>query len=143
MALNNFSAAFQRMMSEPAAHQFYVAEYNRIMVQLFLIYAQIANREPARLANTTVSTEFTRYLESAIQRLQKQPSGTLPALSDDDLGQAMNLPLLEIAAAAETVKNSLLAIDKQAANGTRAKPQAASRPGAAQSMPHKHNTCHH
>ncbi|HLS16588.1 MAG TPA: FUSC family membrane protein [Paenalcaligenes sp.] len=125
LALNNFSAAFQRMMSEPAAHQFYVAEYNRIMVQLFVIYAQIANLEPARLANTTVSTEFTRYLESAIQRLQKQPSGTLPALSDDDLGQAMNLPLLEIAAAAETVKNSLLAIDKQAANGTRAKPQAA------------------
>ena len=125
LALNNFSAAFQRMMSEPTTHQFYVAEYNRIMVQLFVIYSQISALEPQRLVDNTISGEFISYLEIAAQRLQKQPENHLPALNESTPNLAINGPLIEIVAAAETVKESLLAIDKQAEALPGIKPQAA------------------
>jgi len=125
LALSNFSAAFQRMLSEPTAHQSYVAEYNQIMVQLFVIYTQIAALEPQRLANrNAISKASINYLEAAVQRLQKQATDPLPEL-EESIHLTINGPLIEIATAAETVKKNLLAIDKQAEALPSIKPQAA------------------
>lgn len=127
LALDNLSAAFQRMMSEPVSHQTHVAEYNRIMVHLFIIYAQIASLEPQRLAHSTLPDEQIRYLQVAAQRLQQQPEQALPTLNEHHKHSAptIHIALIEIAAAAETVKQSLLALDKQDPHPKKAKPQAA------------------
>jgi|GEM_PF-1826460 len=87
LALSNFSAAFQRMMSEPPTHQEHVAEYNRIMVQLLVVNAQLAALQgqltsPQAQATTLATPLATTDLKAQSANGATYTQGTTAPLDD-------------------------------------------------------------
>ena len=111
-ALSNFNTAFLRMLDEPQSHRHHVPTYNQLMVQLFILKAQITalNYQLAQKHHTPPVVQL--YLQVALDRLQGvADSSPLPTLPTAGLSVALIPPLQQIIATAATIRDCLHDID--------------------------------
>jgi len=108
ISLSNFSAAFQRMLSEPAAHQQHTAAYNRLLVQLFVMNSQLSLITQGLSNSEQVPDAMQPYFAAAIHHLQGAKDDTpLPSLADHAELTSMASPLAQLMRASVLVKSSL------------------------------------
>lgn len=109
--LNNLNAAFQSMLNEPRSHHQYVATYNRMMVQLFILEAQIAVLRSTLNKQGALPELVQHYLQITLDRLQgKADSQPLPEAPPTTPIAAVAPAIQQIASAAAIIRDCIAEI---------------------------------